>query len=531
MNSSAGSQNDSNAAASPRARPRLLILVVAYNAEKTIDAVIARIPGSLAQKYDAEVLILDDASADATFSHSHSVGRRQETPFPIRVLFNARREGYGAIQKLGYQYGIENGFDLVALLHGDGQYPPERLLDLLEPLRTGDAAAVLGSRMTTRWGALRDGMPLYKFVGNRILTGLENRLLHTRFSELHCGYRAYSLDALRAVPFARNSNDFVFDTELAIQLLIAGRRISEAPVPTYSGDEIRSASGLLYAGKVLAAAIKARLQELSLFYDRRFDCAPPETYSPYTLKLHYTSPHSMTRDRVAPGARVLDLGCAGGYLGAVLKSQKRCFVRGLDVTPVRDGILDEFAIHDLNDGVPPIGPGQYDVVLLLDVIEHLNRPEAFLEEMHRALGASPSTEVILSTGNIACLVTRLMLVTGQFNYGKRGILDVTHTRLFTFASMRRALEQAGFDIVEIEGVPAPFPLAIGDNFLSRAFLALNRLAIHLSRGLFAYQIFMRATAQPTLESLLRDAEGHSREKLVRLEAARFPMIDSRANRG
>ena len=157
--------------------------MVAYNAEKTIDAVIARIPGSLAQKYDAEVLILDDASADATFSHSHSVGRRQETPFPIRVLFNARREGYGAIQKLGYQYGIENGFDLVALLHGDGQYPPERLLDLLEPLRTGDAAAVLGSRMTTRWGALRDGMPLYKFVGNRILTGLENRLLHTRFSD------------------------------------------------------------------------------------------------------------------------------------------------------------------------------------------------------------------------------------------------------------------------------------------------------------------------------------------------------------
>ena len=239
----------------------------------------------------------------------------------------------------------------------------------------------------------------------------------------------------------------------------------------------------------------------------------------------------MTRDRVRPGSRVLDLGCAGGYMGAVLKSQKNCFVRGLDVTPVRDGILDEFAIHNLNDGVPPIGPGQYDVVLLLDVIEHLNRPEAFLEEMHRALGASPSTEVVLSTGNVACLVTRLMLLTGQFNYGKRGILDVTHTRLFTFASMRRALVQAGFDMVEIEGVPAPFPLAIGDRFLSRALLAMNRLAIHLSRGLFAYQIFIRAKAQPTLESLLRDAEGQSRERLVRLEAAPLPAIDGPASRG
>jgi 2-polyprenyl-3-methyl-5-hydroxy-6-metoxy-1,4-benzoquinol methylase len=301
-------------------------------------------------------------------------------------------------------------------------------------------------------------------------------------------------------------------------------------VPTYSGDEIRSVNGLLYAAKVLGTAIKARLQELSLFYDRRFDCAPPETYSPYTLKLHYTSPHSMTRDRVAPGARVLDLGCAGGYMGAVLRSQKRCFVRGLDVAPVQAGILDEFAVHDLNDGVPPIGPGQYDVCLLLDVIEHLNRPEAFLEELHCALGASPSTEVILSTGNVACLVTRLMLVGGQFNYGKRGILDVTHTRLFTFASMRRALVQAGFDVVETRGIPAPFPLAIGDNFMSRALLALNRLAIRLSRGLFAYQIFMRVKAQPRLEALLRNAESQSREKLVRLEAAAQNAIRSGVKR-
>jgi glycosyltransferase involved in cell wall biosynthesis len=529
MDSNGGNQNDGGTEAS--ARPRLLILVVAYNSEKTIDGVIGRIPANLAERYDAEVLILDDASADATFSHSHGVRRRHETPFPIRVLFNPRRSGYGAVQKLGYQYGIENGFDLVALLHGDGQYPPERLLDLLEPLRRGEAAAVMGSRMTTRWGALRDGMPFYKFAGNRILTWLENRLLHTRFSELQCGYRAYSLGALRAVPFERNNNDFVFDTELAIQLLIGGFTIREVPIPMYSGDEIRSVNGLLYAGKVLATAVRARLQELSLFYDRRFDCAPPETYSPYTLKLHYMSPHSMTRDRVASGARVLDLGCAGGYMGAVLKSQKHCFVRGLDVTPVQEGILDEFAIHNLNGGVPPIAPGQYDVVLLLDVIEHLNRPEAFLEEMRRALGASPRTEVILSTGNVACLITRLMLAAGQFNYGKRGILDVTHTRLFTFASMRRALVQAGFDIVEIEGVPAPFPLAIGDNFPSRALLAMNRLAIRFSRGLFAYQIFMRVTAQPTLESVLRDAEGQSREKLVRLEATQVSTIDGPGDRG
>ena len=97
--------------------------------------------------------------------------------------------------------------------------------------------------------------------------------------------------------------------------------------------------------------------------------------------------------------------------------------------------------------------------------------------------------------------------------------------------MWTALLQAGFDVVETRGVPAPFPLAIGDNFVSRALLAANRLAIHVFRGLFAYQIFMRVRAQPMLESLLRDAESQSREKLVRLEAARMDTSDSRVNRG
>ena len=103
-----------------------------------------------------------------------------------------------------------------------------------------------------------------------------------------------------------------------------------------------------------------------------------------------------------------------------------------------------------------------------------------------------------------------MLLLGQFNYGKRGILDVTHTRLFTFGSLRRALGQAGFTVLETKAVPVPYPLAIGDNVCSRMLLAINQLLIRLSRGLFAYQIFMRAKAQPTLELLLDTAREQSR---------------------
>ena len=500
-------------------KPRVLVFIVAYNAEKTISSVVRRIPAEISDLYEVEVLIIDDASQDATFSRSLEAKREGASPFPIHVLFNPVNQGYGGNQKIGFEFAIENSYDFVALVHGDGQYAPECLPMLIEPLRRGEAAAVFGSRMLTPAGALRGGMPLYKFTGNRILTWIENRLLHAGLSEFHSGYRIYSVRALQAIPFDRNTNGFHFDTEIIIQLLVARQPIKELPIPTYYGDEICHVNGLSYAWNVVKVALKARLQEMSLFYDRRFDCAPAEDASPYTLKLGYPSPHTMALERVPAGARVLDLGCAGGYMGAVLKEQKECYVSAVDVTEIPVQGLDEFRIHDLNTGVPPIQPPGYDVVLMLDVIEHLAQPETFLEQLREALAPYPSAEVIISTGNVACFITRVMLLLGQFNYGKRGILDVTHTRLFTFASLRRALEQTGFSMLETKGVPGPFPLAIGDNLLSRMLLTVNRFLMHLSRGMFSYQIFMRVKPQPSLKSLLQFSQEQSKIRASRLESA------------
>jgi glycosyltransferase involved in cell wall biosynthesis len=504
-------------------KPRLLVFIVAYNAEKTISDVVRRIPAELSDLYEVEVLIIDDASQDTTFVHGVRLRQAATIPFPLHVLFNPVNLGYGGNQKVGFQYAVENGYDFVALVHGDGQYAPECLPILVEPLRRGEADAVFGSRMLTRTGALQGGMPLYKFAGNRILTWIENRLLHSNLSEFHSGYRIYSVRALKAIPFERNSNDFHFDTEIIIQLLVARLTIRELPIPTYYGDEICHVNGLKYAGNVVVAALKARLQELSLFYDRRFDCAPAEASSPYTLKLDYPSPHSMARDAIQAGSKVLDLGCAGGYMGAVLRDQKQCRVTGMDVAAPVPGSLDEFQFHDLNSGVPAIPANKYDVVLLLDVVEHLARPEAFLEELRQASASSGPVEVIISTGNVGFLITRLMLLAGQFNYGKRGILDMTHTRLFTFASLRRAVEQAGFEIIETKGVPGPFPLAIGDNAVSRFLLAANRLLIRAARGLFSYQIFMRVKPRPCSKSLLQISQEHSSVRAARIESSGVDM--------
>ena len=149
---------------------------------------------------------------------------------------------------------------------------------------------------------------------------------------------------------------------------------------------------------------------------------------------------------------MLDIGCAGGYMGAYLTKQKQCRVDGIDAFPiVQPGIRERSIFTTSTPGCRALDFEKYNYVLMLDVIEHLAKPELFLEQLRSALSLNPSTEVMLSTANIGFLVTRLMLLIGQFNYGRRGILDLTHTRLFTFGSFERAVKQAGFDIVETSG--------------------------------------------------------------------------------
>jgi len=501
------------------AKPRLLVLIVAYNAEKNIAAVLARVPASLAEGYHVEVLVLDDSSQDGTFEKSRDA--QQDVPFPVHVLFNPVNQGYGGNQKIGYHFAIEREFDFVALLHGDGQYAPECLPDLVRPLRDGEADAVFGSRMLVPSAARRGGMPLYKYFGNKILTRFQNLMLGSSLSEFHSGYRVYSVAALRKIPFALNTNDFHFDTEIIIQLMIAQQRLHELPIPTYYGDEICRVNGLRYAVDVALSVLVARCQRLGVLYDRRFDCDPTTIENlHYQPKLDFPSPHSAALDTVRPGARVIDLGCAGGYVGAALRQRRGCQVTGVDKYPLASGVdLDAFIRHDLNDGLPRVDFRNYDYVLILDVIEHLSAPEAFVEQLRDALTLAPTTTLLVSTANIGFFVNRLMLMLGQFNYGKRGILDLTHSRLFTFASFRRLFEQGGFRVRAMQGIPGPFVLIFGVGLFGRMVMALNRGLMRIARGLFSYQMFFVVEPQPSLEYLLQSAQDHSVIRRERPRAA------------
>ena len=492
-------------------KQRLLIFVVAYNAEKTIHWVLSRIPIGLVDDFDAEILVIDDRSADDTFEKSEAFANQSENPLKTTILFNKENQGYGGNQKIGYHYAIKNGFDFVVLLHGDGQYAPEEMPRLLEPLANGEADAVFGSRMLVSGAAIKGGMPLYKFLGNKILTFSQNALLSTKLSEFHSGYRLYRVKALEQVPFQLNANDFHFDTEIIIQLTFAGKSIKELPIPTYYGDEICHVNGVKYAFQVIASSLKASLQKFNLLYDRKFDCISNEEN--YLPKFDYLSPHSLAVQNVKNGAFVLDVGCAGGYIAERLNSEKNCRIFGLDVEPVKQKrYFDHFVKCDLDKGLPKQAPKDADTVLMLDVLEHLSNPEIFLEHLRDHFKFNSNITIFASTGNIAFFVTRFLHLIGMFNYGKKGILDLTHKRLFTRNTFINLFEQNGFNVQRIEPVPAPWKLIFGETWAGKFLSLLNFWLCRVWPTMFAYQFFLTVKPTPHLDFLLETAHQTSKFK-------------------
>jgi len=236
------------------------ILIVAYNAEATLENVLTRIPTNFVPQVKA-LLICDDASSDDTFSIGVQL-RKARPDLPIEVIRQPINLGYGGNQKTGYRWMMEHDMDVVVLLHGDGQYAPEFLPKMVGPITYGHSDVVFGSRMLTRGAALKGGMPKYKFVGNKILTFWQNRMAKVRLSEWHSGYRAYSIAALASVDFESNSDYFDFDTEIILQMIDAKMRLLEIPIPTFYGDELSRVNGMLYGWRVARHTTMWRLRKL-----------------------------------------------------------------------------------------------------------------------------------------------------------------------------------------------------------------------------------------------------------------------------
>ena len=214
----------------------MIIFIPTYNAAETLPFVMDRIPGELKRKV-GEILVIDNASPDNTYMTAVKY-KADKKVHNMHVIKNERDLGYGGSQKKAYQYAIDNGYDIIVMLHGDAQYAPEKIPLILKPLEHDEADMVFGSRM--RGDPLGGGMPVWRYMGNRLITIAENLVLGLNLSEFHSGFRAFSCKALKRIPFKKGADDYHFDTDILIQFRVAEMRIAEEPIPTHYGRESRS---------------------------------------------------------------------------------------------------------------------------------------------------------------------------------------------------------------------------------------------------------------------------------------------------
>ena len=309
----------------------------------------------------------DDASCDDTFELGNRWAARPDSP-KTHVIRHTKNLGYGGNQKAAYSLAIAHGLDIVVLLHGDGQYAPESLPEMVAPFADNTPAAVFGSRMMHRSSAKEGGMPLYKRLGNRTLTKFENWVLGSHLTEFHSGYRAYTTQILREIPFNANSDGFDFDTQIIAQIMHAGGEIVEIPIPTYYGDEICYVNGMKYARDVVKDVLEYKLAVRG-FGTAAWVPKPVE----YDFKEAAGSSHAVILQMLAshPRSKVLDVGCSGGLLAERMRAAGH-YVVGVDTSEIVGvrGRTDEFHLADLNRGLPPGFDSDFDVIIAGDIIEH-----------------------------------------------------------------------------------------------------------------------------------------------------------------
>lgn len=231
---------------------QIFIIMPAYRAAKKIKSVFGRIDGAALKAIDHFIIVVD-GNVDDTLQKAQELQAEYRN---VSIIFHENNLGYGRAQKAGYALALEMNADICALLHSDGQYAPELLMELLQPLAEDRADLVIGSRMLEKGRALKGGMPLYKYYANKILTGIENAVYGLKMSEYHSGYMLYNRRLLEKLPYTKLSDKFHFDGEM---LMLAGKkgfRIKEISIPSHYSDEEKTLNPVAYGFEVLSIIAK-----------------------------------------------------------------------------------------------------------------------------------------------------------------------------------------------------------------------------------------------------------------------------------
>lgn len=471
--------------------PKFGILVLSYNAANHIGMTLSRIDERLREIVE-EIFIFDDNSPDNTFDIAKQIAETSPWKDKLSVYKNPRNLRYGGNQKVGYQYAIERELDYVIMLHGDGQYAPEYIVDLMLPAVEENYDVVFASRMMRKKDAIKGGMPLYKFLGNQVLTRFENLILGTKLTEFHSGYRMYSTSILKKLPLKANTDDFHFDTEIIIQCRHLGTPIKEVPIQTFYGDEECNVNGFQYAWDVCKAVILYRFHQLHLI--RKGSYIVNREFI-YQRKLSPFGSHEMMIQMVDKGAeKILLIGDSDGLLYESLKEKAKniCVVDYKDQSEIQIP-TDSYKQIDL-DNLKDLSFGrEFDYVILSDLLPRVLNPQGLLTDVKRFL--KPEGDLIVSVPNIAIWIYRLSLAIGRFNYATRGPLDRTNIRFFTKFSIQQCLINSGYIVETFKPTGLPFEIVFSSSGKSRFLKVLDGIYYLFAKfwhKLFAYQFVVAA---------------------------------------
>lgn len=234
---------------------KIIVVFPAYNAAKTLEKTVKDIP----KRYVDEMILVDDFSKDNTSLISQKLG--------LITIKHQKNKGYGGNQKTCYKEALKRGADIVIMIHPDYQYDPKIIEQMIIPIAEGKTDIIFASRFLYPKDPLKGGMPLYKYIGNRFLTTIENMVLHTSLSEFHTGYRAWSKEVLTSIPYTKNSNNFIFDTQIIIQTIIKKYKIKEIPVETRyfkEASSIKLKASTIYGLSILRELCKYLLTKWNL---------------------------------------------------------------------------------------------------------------------------------------------------------------------------------------------------------------------------------------------------------------------------
>ncbi len=506
-----------------------LIAIGAFDAQE-LEASIKRIPESVRSLISGLFVPIVVAPARDAYVGALATTRdlpaletlAQQADIPVTAAHVSPEDArYGALLKLGFKWALERNLSVVVVIHGAGLFGLEDLDRFVRPIRDGRACLVIATRTPYNVSLPLHWSRYVKFAGNARLASYLSKITGIQVDDWLCPFRAYSVQALQAVRYEKNSDGHIFDLEMIMTLEQLNQPIVQCPVAVAADRHFRLLDCVILARDSIFTAVRYRMSKMGFGTE-----STAFSSDIYELKYEETSSHSHLQTWMAgrPAGEVLDIGCSDGQFGALLEEMGHT-VTGIDLIE-SNGVKDrisQFFVCDLERGLPdPLATRLFDTIILADVLEHVTAPDRILREAKALL--RPNGSILVSVPNVGHWYGRLKVGLGLFSYDRRGLFDYGHVRFFTRLTFKRMLANEGMAITRtgVTGTPFLDVLSRGSPRRSSArsltsgakgaMSAVRTFFMNVWPSLFGYQLLFELIPEHTAEQLFHDigcAHSHS----------------------